>query len=808
MVEFESGAGITSCPVCSTFPAEGLDVEVCAQVLKIKHQSDRSNWGVVRVKVTELIQADCTDEQLHLVAPGRGYSVAGPVGLPVEGEEAIVRGRMVLDPKWGLQIKLTAPLESRGITSLQALRDYLDMAPNIGPARTEEIIRLGKHDLAKVYALLGPDWERLTAVKGITHEGAKAIHVWYEQTLASRGAIQFLGGLELPQNVQRAALAEWRNDAESVVRRDPFLLMRLDGCGFKTADAAASTLGLGHSDPRRIAAAVAHILQRAAEDGHTFLPRSVISGETKAPRFSASESAVNDVGLSSGELASALTHALERAPVKIVEHDGNIALQSLRTAETTIADALLQIHANDVPELQLPADISTLFGGMTPAPEQANACRVIATRGVVVLTGGPGTGKTQTTRALIRLLHDNGLTVYSVAPTGRAALRLAELTGHPAATIHRQIAANPMTDAEETTLGCDAIVCDESSMIDVELAARLLRAIDTSRPMRLIFVGDVDQLPPVGAGAFFQDLIDSDRVAVVRLTKIFRQAGDSPIPHIARAFNEGVMPSLERSDGFAFIDTTKEDAEESAQLAQDTVVLAATKWLVEKGRGGATSISDIAVVAPQRTGLCGVRALNERISAIVNADKSPAQTLPYGDGAYYVGDKVMHTHNNYELNVFNGEIGNIVCVSEHGEAAAEFMQATGYEVTSSDSRTAVVVEYAAPGMPGNKRFVAYSRSGMTQLTLAYAITTHKMQGSSAPCVVFAATAQHRWMLSRRLIYTTVTRAERYLLIVGQASVIRRAVSAHNNDTPRNTRLRGLLTAPAQTANDWFNSLDV
>ncbi len=807
-VDFESGTGITSCPVCREFPESGVEVELCAQITQIKHQSERSNWGVVKARVTDVIRSDCTDEQAHLTAPGRLYSVAGPVGIPVEGEESIVRGRLILDPKWGMQIKLSAPLESRGITSLPALRAYLDMAPNIGPARTEEIIRLGKHDLSRVYALLGPDWEQLVKVKGITRESAEEIHAWYERTLANRGAIQFLSAMELPQNVQRAALAEWRANTETVIRRDPFVLMRLSGCGFKTADAVATHVGIGHSDPRRVAAAVLHILQRAAEDGHTYLARDIISGQARAPRFSATESAVNDVGLSGGELSGALVHALELAPVKIVEHDGDVALESLRVAEARIADALMAIDSNDVPNLQLPENISTLFGGLTPAPEQANACRVIAERGVVVLTGGPGTGKTQTTRAVIQLLHDNGLTVFSVAPTGRAALRLAELTGHPAATIHRQIAIKPGVAPDEFTLGCDAIVCDESSMIDVELAAQLLAVIDTERPVRLVFVGDVDQLPPVGAGAFFKDLIDSERVPVVRLTQIFRQAGDSPIPHIARAFNEGAMPSLERSDGFAFINTAREDAEEAAQLAQDTVVMAATKWLIEKERGGAKSIADIAVVAPQRTGLCGVRALNERISAIVNAGKSPAQTLPYGDGAYFEGDKVMHTVNNYELNVFNGEIGTIACVSESGEAADRFTAATGYEVTCEDAKTAVVVEYAAPGMPGNKRFVGYSRGGMHQLTLAYAITTHKMQGSSAPCVIFAATAQHRWMLSRRLIYTTVTRAERYLLIVGDAAVIRRAVVAQSNDAPRNTRLRGLLTPPARTAKDWFDSLDV
>lgn len=1101
-VDFESGTGITACPVCREFPESGVEVELCAQITQIKHQSERSNWGVVKARVTEVIRSDCTDEQAHLTAPGRLYSVAGPVGIPVEGEESIVRGRLILDPKWGMQIKLSAPLESRGITSLPALRAYLDMAPNIGPARTEEIIRLGKHDLSRVYALLGPDWEQLVKVKGITRESAEEIHAWYERTLANRGAIQFLSAMELPQNVQRAALAEWRANTETVIRRDPFVLMRLSGCGFKTADAVATHVGIGHSDPRRVAAAVLHILQRAAEDGHTYLARDIISGQARAPRFSATESAVNDVGLSGGELSGALVHALELAPVKIVEHDGDVALESLRVAEARIADALMAIDSNDVPNLQLPENISTLFGGLTPAPEQANACRVIAERSVVVLTGGPGClsgstelliesdarrgrggrpcrlvdlyykfhkilrrgksknkfwsggvrtlslfpdggvnyntiedvlyngvrevfelrtsngrvvratadhlirvpdtalnadtdgycrldalrigdpivvrreatappagstqkdrtnrammhvplhpfavtkrvkarigggrvrtytyklvltsrlaveaavnkmslqqfvrilrgktqlrglwfcpsghevhhldgnvqnnradnlavltksshaqvhgvenrkhfgnqlpeqdvivsitpvgaepvydlvmaepsrnyvaggvvvhncGKTQTTRAVIKLFHDNGLTVFSVAPTGRAALRLAELTGHPAATIHRQIAIKPGVAPDEFTLGCDAIVCDESSMIDVELAAQLLAVIDTERPVRLVFVGDVDQLPPVGAGAFFKDLIDSERVPVVRLTQIFRQAGDSPIPHIARAFNEGAMPSLERSDGFAFINTAREDAEEAAQLAQDTIVMAATKWLIEKERGGAKSIADIAVVAPQRTGLCGVRALNERISAIVNAGKSPAQTLPYGDGAYFEGDKVMHTVNNYELNVFNGEIGTIACVSESGEAADRFAAATGYEVTREDAKTAVVVEYAAPGVPGNKRFVGYSRSGMHQLTLAYAITTHKMQGSSAPCVIFAATAQHRWMLSRRLIYTTVTRAERYLLIVGDAAVIRRAVAAQSNDAPRNTRLRGLLTPPARTAKDWFDSLDV
>ena len=228
-VDFESGTGITACPVCREFPESGVEVELCAQITQIKHQSERSNWGVVKARVTEVIRSDCTDEQAHLTAPGRLYSVAGPVGIPVEGEESIVRGRLILDPKWGMQIKLSAPLESRGITSLPALRAYLDMAPNIGPARTEEIIRLGKHDLSRVYALLGPDWEQLVKVKGITRGGAEEIHIWYERTLANRGAIQFLSAMELPQNIQRAALAERRANTEAGIPRDPCAVLSSGG---------------------------------------------------------------------------------------------------------------------------------------------------------------------------------------------------------------------------------------------------------------------------------------------------------------------------------------------------------------------------------------------------------------------------------------------------------------------------------------------------------------------------------------------------------------------------------------------------
>lgn len=417
------------------------------------------------------------------------------------------------------------------------------------------------------------------------------------------------------------------------------------------------------------------------------------------------------------------------------------------------------------------------FFAFDPAPEQSRAVELAAQHKAIIITGGPGVGKTATTNAVIGLFEANGLDVACCAPTGKAAQRMAEQTGREASTIHRLLGftGDGWKHNAENPLPVDALIVDEASMVDSELFAALLAALPTKA--RLVIVGDVDQLPSIGAGRVLYDLIESGVIPTVRLTKIFRQAEESRIPYIARDINTGATPDLASctKDGDVIFAGTS-DAEDI--LAG--VVSAFRTHL--RNRGFAQD--DIQVLVPQRTKTCGVENLNAVLQRELNPNAYDGNVSVKITGAdVYEGDRVIHTKNNYKLMTFNGEIGKVVACNWRGlRDIGEAVFAGFFEnATPRENAHVVIVDYG-------DRKVAYSKEEAYDLQLAYAITIHKSQGSQFKAVIMPISPEHKFMLTRPLVYTGITRASEQLLIIGDAAALGEA-AVNTRGVQRRTTLQ-------------------
>lgn len=444
--------------------------------------------------------------------------------------------------------------------------------------------------------------------------------------------------------------------------------------------------------------------------------------------------------------------------------------------------------------LTVPADLFDL--DITPHPDQRRAVELAAEHNVLVITGGPGVGKTFTVKAILQMFESNGLSVFCCAPTGKAAMRMREQTGRSASTVHRMLgwtpdgwtfnAAEPVQyDTEGNQVGgplpCDVVIVDETSMVDVQLFAGIVEALTPKQ--RLVIVGDVDQLPSIGPGRVLHDLIESDTVPVVRLTHIFRQAEESRIPYVARDINSGIAPdtgTLNVKEGGADVAWLSID---NPELLQATIVRAVVELI--PARQGIPS-DQIQVLCPQHGTPIGDETLNCLLQEQLNPNYSSNEYKGVRVGRGYrlfVGDRVLHANrNNYELGVANGEVGRVLAADWKG-IGAEGATASG------KGGPVVVVDF------GDRR-VAYSKTESEDLELAYAITVHKSQGSQFPCVVVPLHSANRFMLTRPLVYTAVTRAERLLLMVGEEGAFEGAV-VNTRGVERNTTLQECLRARTQ-----------
>jgi exodeoxyribonuclease V alpha subunit len=673
-----------------------------------------------------------------IVAVGR-FPAVGP------GTRVRVTGDIVNDARHGEQLRVET-LVPVAPDTLAGLEKYLGtgLIPGVGPGFAKRIVEAFGMDTLKV---LDEQPERLTSVPGLGERRADEIRKkWTSQhaissimlLLQSHGASPALAARIYERYGERAA---------QIVQLHPYrLALDVRGVGFKTADRLARSLGIAGDHPERAQAGTLHVVDALADQGHAAAPREAVVARA-AELLQIDEAHVE-----------AAIDALW-AGNRIVVEDGLVFPARLHAAELAVAEdvrRLLDAPARPLPGLEAALSAFEARAQVTLAPEQRRAVDAAARQKLVVVTGGPGVGKTTIVRAILSVLENAKLSVKLAAPTGRAAKRLGEATNRRATTLHRLLEYDPrlrrFTKNAEQPVDADALVIDEASMIDVELAAALLDAVPSAA--RLVLVGDSDQLPSVGPGAVLRDLIDSGVVPTERLSRIFRQAEESRIVVNAHAILRNEMPESAASSEDAnadFFIVQRTDAEQAAR----TVVELVTQRIPR--RFGMNARDDVQVLTPMHRGPAGTQALNAALQAALNPG---GRAFSRRGTEYRVGDKVMQTKNDYEREVYNGDIGVVAEVNPAEES--------------------VTVRF-------DERDVEYEDAALDMLTLAYAISIHKSQGSEYPAVVVPLLTTHFVMLSRNLVYTAVTRAKRLCVLVADPRALRVALGEAKREE-RATRL--------------------
>lgn len=655
---------------------------------------------------------------------------------PLVGQEVHLVGTWVTHPRFGRQfqamrMRVSAPTSAGGIERFLA-SGTID---GVGPAMARRIVeKFGTEALL----IIERAPSRLREVAGIGAKTAEKIAASYLRQSELRDIMLWLEDHGITGAYAGRIFKAYGSLAVEVMEKAPYRLAReIDGIGFVTADNIAIAAGWEKNSSERIAAGLSYEVTQISSSGHCCIPEGMLA-----------ERAAQRLGVARSEVMEVLSREVKMSRLYAVDDMGErlIYAPQLYKAEAETARLLRM--------LQQKADHIHVYDTMSlvTAWEEEHAVRladaqreaVIAAleHGVLVLTGGPGTGKTTVVRSMIDILGAQGLEILLAAPTGRAAKRLAEATGCPAATVHRMLEAQGREDGEmrfgrdaETQLEADVIIVDEVSMMDIVLMQHLLTAVLPGT--HLILVGDVDQLPAVGPGAVLQDILRSGVIPSVRLTEIFRQNNTGTIVLNAHAINSGRVPSFTEAD-FSFVPAV------SSEDAAAQIVSICTRLL----RAG-TDLMDLQVLSPMRREACGVDLLNRSLQAALNppaADKAEAV-------GFRRGDKVMQTRNDYTKNVFNGDIGRIVQIdSEHLTIAfAEDME------------------------------ISYTRDEFGALTLAYAMSVHKSQGSEYDIILLPLVRAHHIMLQRNLLYTAVTRAKKGVILIGDRTALFTAVS---NDRTR------------------------
>ncbi|MBK1660123.1 SF1B family DNA helicase RecD2 [Paracraurococcus ruber] len=707
----------------SAAPASAAALEVLAGLVeRVTFHNAENGFCVLRVK-----------------ARGRRdlVTVVGHAATIAAGEWVNAGGAWVNDREHGQQFRARF-LRTSAPTTAEGIRKYLasGMIRGIGPAYATKLV--GAFGEA-VFEVIEASPERLREIPGIGPVRARRIvAAWAEQKMV-REIMVFLHQHGVGTSRAVRIFKTYGAEAIRVMTDNPYRLARdIRGIGFRTADAIAERLGIARDALIRVRAGISYALSEATNEGHCGLPRA----ELVALAGKLLEVPAELIGM-------ALDFELAEGSVvaDTVGEADCVFLAGLHRAERAIADRLLALSRGAPPwgtidaERALPWVAARI--GLELAPSQAAAVRMALAAKVLVITGGPGVGKTTIVRAILRILAAKGVRMLLAAPTGRAAKRMTEATGMEARTLHRLLEADPAKGGfrrdAETPLDCDLLVVDETSMVDVPLANALLRAVPDGAA--LLVVGDADQLPSVGPGQVLADLIGSGALPVVRLTEVFRQAAASRIVVNAHRINRGLMPELERAapeSDFHFV-----PAGDPETAVQRIVELVGTRI---PRRYGLDPIRDAQVLCPMQRGGVGARSLNIELQAALNpAGESRVDRFGW---TFAPGDKVMQLDNDYEREVFNGDLGLVEAVDlEAGEVVVGF-----------DGRT-----------------VTYGFGELDALAPAYAVTIHKSQGSEYPAVVIPVLTQHYAMLQRNLLYTGVTRGKRLVVLVGQPRAVAIAV---------------------------------
>ena len=693
-----------------------------------------------------------------LRASAKGYSdpvtVVGNMPEPHPGAVLSLEGNWRNDAKYGRQFVAERCEETLPATAY-GIEKYLGsgMIRGIGPKMAKRIV---SHFGADTLEVIEETPERLTEVDGIGKTRAERIKASWAEQKEIKNIMLFLQGHGISTSHATKIYKTYGASSIDVVTENPYRLADdIWGIGFKTADKIAGQLGFGKDCEARLRSGLLYTMNRLADDGHCYAERAQLLDLAEKLLETEQDPLGNvlDGMLLSGDLVS----------------EGEaIYLPPFYQAETGCARRLLELLASP---RRISFAVPEAAGGVLSAPGirydeiQADAIRTALSSKVMVLTGGPGTGKTTTTLGIISAYRAAGCKVLLAAPTGRAAKRMTETSGMEAKTIHRLLEYSPAEGYQrnaENPLEGDALILDECSMIDILMMNSLLKAIPPG--MSLVMVGDTDQLPSVGAGNVLKDIVASGRVPVVRLRRIFRQAQGSRIVMNAHRINRGEEPDLRGGADSDFFFVQRAGGEETAE----TVVRFCQKNLPEYYK--ADPLRDIQVLTPMQRGVCGAASLNQALQQALNPE---GLCLARGGVQYRLRDKVMQIKNNYQKEVFNGDIGIITDVDrEEMELTVEF----------------------------DGRGVAYDVTELDELTLAYATTIHKAQGSEYPIVVMPFTMGHYVMLARNLLYTGVTRAKKVLVLVGERKAVTLAIR-NGKAAERNTRLCERLQSPQAAGNE-------
>ncbi|MFZ5889882.1 MAG: ATP-dependent RecD-like DNA helicase [Myxococcota bacterium] len=717
-----------------------MPITLSGEVERVTYESEATSFRVLRVG------------SLEGEGARRGsISVVGTFQAVGPGTRIRITGNFVNDARHGEQLRadVVVPIEPNTLVGLER---YLGsgLIPGVGSALAKRIVEVFGLDTLRV---LDQEPDRLGSVPGLGARRVKDIKAAWKAQRALSSVLVLLQTHGASHNLALRIWKHYGDRAASVVQRSPYrLALEVKGVGFKTADRLAHSLGISHDHPERCQAGVLHMLEEFSEAGHVYVPR-----EELIPRVAE----LLQVGEQHIEVAIDSLWAGERI---VIDAGKAIYLSYLHRAELDVAEAvkrLCTLEAATIPGADVAIANFEQRGKLTLAPSQRKAVELAVSERIAIITGGPGVGKTTIIRAIVSVFESKRRDVRLAAPTGRAAKRLAEATGHDASTLHRLLEFDPRNNdfqrGPDKPLEADVVIVDEASMIDLALMRSLLLALPTKA--RIVIVGDADQLPSVGPGAVLRDLIDSQVVPTVRLGEVFRQAETSGIVENAHVILRGEMPESMNPDaprGDFFI-VPRKTPEEAAETVRELVAVRIPR------RFGLDPRKDVQVLTPMHRGPAGTTALNEVLQRALNPE---GPTLEVRGQKLRLGDKVLQTRNDYDAEVFNGDVGVI---------------------------TEVDLEARKLCVRFDTNEVEYEETDLDALTLAYAMSVHKSQGSEYPAVVFPLLTSHFVMLAKSLLYTGVTRARKLCVLVADPKAISLAVSDARRED-RRTRLAERLNA--------------
>lgn len=719
-----------------------MQTDLNGQIERVTYHSEETGYTIARVKVYG--QSDL-------------ITIVGNLIAPSPGEVLHMKGQWISHPKFGEQFKVIQ-YRTAIPASVYGIRKYLGsgLIKGIGPVMAKRIVnRFGEDTLT----VIEKNIERLVEVEGIGKKRIDMIQKAWDDQKEIREVMVFLQSHGVSSGYAAKIFKQYGNSSIPIVTENPYrLAMDIFGIGFITADHIAEKLGFQKNSPLRIKAGVIYVLHQLSDDGHVYFPYEPLITECRKILDVDRDDIVE--GIAAIELEKLIviediSDSREGQP----ENNKAVFLEKFHFCETSISRRLKSLVQGEKSIRRIQEDKALDWVqkqlSITLASRQIEAIRMAIRNKVMVITGGPGTGKTTIINAVLKIFSQLQVKILLAAPTGRAAKRMSETTGHESRTIHRllefSMTRGGFQKDEDSPLDCDLLIVDEASMMDTVLMHHLLKAIPVHSTF--ILVGDVNQLPSVGAGNVLNDIINSEKVAVVRLNEIFRQAQKSRIIVNAHSINNGIVPYTgkpSQNDDFYFIE------QEDPQKVLEKILQLVTTRIPD--RFGFHSVDDIQVLSPMHRGVIGAGNLNQELQKALNRED---RGVVSGNRSFLVNDKVMQIRNNYDKDVFNGDIGRIQSVSSEQQEV----------VICFDGRNLV-----------------YDFSDLDEIVLAYAISVHKSQGSEYPAVVIPVLTQHYMLLQRNLIYTAVTRGKKLVVLVGTRKAL--AISVKNNKTQhRYTRLK-------------------